>query len=640
MQASELLFEPGRIGKMDLKNRLVMGPMGNRYATEDGYVTKRITDFYAERARGGVGLITSETFNVSSDSHTPFRSSLYDDTFNDGLREHVKVVHRNGAPIVIQLIKRTGAIGVNHPEGHAVFVPSVLPFMRTDVTVKDASVEDIARVVDEFAEAARRAKDAGFDGVEFHACHGGVCALSAFLSPFLNRRTDRYGGSTENRTRIVCEVLARTRVKVGPDFPLLVRINGCDGLEGGTTPDEAARQAVLLEKVGVDAISVSSGMEPWKFWMSIPPYPMREGISVEYAAVIKKAVKVPVIVAGRIGPMLGEKILKECKADFIAMVRPLLADPYLPDKLKQGRLKDIVNCIYCNNCMEPGLSRSCTVNPSVFQERDSVLAPAKQVKNVIVAGGGLAGMEAARVLAERGHKVSLYERGAKLGGQWNIAAMEEDKKHFSEVVGRLSWGMVKAGVEIKLGEELTADIVKQSRPDVVVVATGATPASLDVPGVGGRNVVQAVDVIAGKTNVGDRVAVLGGKFMGMEVAVSLAKTGKKVTLITRRELGRGIQRTLYFAFSQLLRDNGVLVYQNAPVVEIMDNGVYFLSNGDLTFVEVDSVVLAVGSMPQDKLAKEIKSVSPYITVYEIGDCKEPRNALKAINEGAEVGRLV
>jgi NADPH-dependent 2,4-dienoyl-CoA reductase/sulfur reductase-like enzyme len=366
---------------------------------------------------------------------------------------------------------------------------------------------------------------------------------------------------------------------------------------------------------------------------------MPKGLNIPYGEAIKKAVKIPVIIAGRIDYSIADEVLREGKADFVALGRPLLADPHLPNKLQDGRLEEITECIYCNNCMEHEPRRSCTVNPSVGREREYELKPAISAKRVIVVGGGLAGMKAAGVLAERGHKVSLYEKSGILGGQFAVAAQQPDKEHFNRFIQQLSDAMVKAGVDIKLKQEVSAKVIKELQPDAVILATGAKPATLDVPGVDGKNVVQAVDVITRKAKVGNTVAVIGGKYLGIEMAIDLAQQGKKVFIITLAELGQNgkpMERTLYFTLRQMLFDNNIPVYQNAPAVEIKENGVYFLYNGDLTFLETDNVVLAVGVRPEKELVEEIRKVKPQLKVIEIGDCKEPRNALLATNEAVEV----
>jgi 2,4-dienoyl-CoA reductase (NADPH2) len=350
-----------------------------------------------------------------------------------------------------------------------------------------------------------------------------------------------------------------------------------------------------------------------------------------------------VITVGKIGdPVLAERILEEGKADFVAMARALLADPDLPNKAREGRFDDIRRCIYCNNCLTRNKARNvigrrfgCTVNPALFREADFQVKRTTSPKRVMVVGGGLAGMEAAMVLAERGHQVSLYECDDKLGGQWNIACLQEGKEGFASLTAYLTRGLDKAGVNINLNKEVTPELVQTLKPQAVVVATGASSASLKVPGIDHKNVVQAIDVITGKASVGNSVVVIGGRYVGMEMALSLAKQRKKVSLVTRHRLGRDVERNTFLTLRQNLLDNGVFVYPDSPVLEITKEGVCLVQDHELLSIKADTVVLAVGSKAENKLAQELEAVIP--NVYRIGDCVEPRDAMEAIYEGREVG---
>ncbi|MFH1003532.1 MAG: FAD-dependent oxidoreductase, partial [Chloroflexota bacterium] len=286
-----------------------------------------------------------------------------------------------------------------------------------------------------------------------------------------------------------------------------------------------------------------------------------------------------------------------------------------------------------------GVTLACTVNPSLFREREFVLEKSSRPKRVIVAGGGLAGMEAARVMAERGHEVTLYERSQELGGQWNIACLQREKAvlfgHFRD---RLVKGLKDAGVTVNLGQAVDRALVEKAAPEVVVVATGARPATLPVPGADGRNVVQGVDVIRGQAEVGDRVVVAGARYLGMEVAISLAEQGKTVSLVTRSRLGRDVERNTYLVLRGRLEEVGVRLYPNSPVYEIRPNGVYVAENQELLFLEADTVVLAVGARSENGLWQQLRWVVPQL--YAIGDCAAPRDGFYAVREGAEIGRSV
>ncbi|MCK4722675.1 MAG: FAD-dependent oxidoreductase, partial [Dehalococcoidia bacterium] len=400
-----------------------------------------------------------------------------------------------------------------------------------------------------------------------------------------------------------CEVIEAVRMKVGPDFPVIFRISGSDYMEGGINIKDSARQAPLFVEAGADALHISSSQQGSIQWQ-YPSFLFPKGTLVSDAEAIKKAVKVPVIAVGKLSdPHLAEEVLRQGKADFIAMARGLMADPELPSKFKEGRFDDIRPCVYCLNCFNLRSHLNyvltygipCTVNPAKLREQEFALKPTTSSKKVMVVGGGLAGMEAARTLAERGHEVVLYEATANLGGQWFIACQQEQKREdYSPFLSYLEQGLNKAKVTVKLNTEVTPEMVKEAKPDAVVVATGAVPQTLEVEGADGKNVVQAVDVILGKAKVGKRVVVVGGRYLGMEIADQLAGQGKEVYLTTRSLLGRDVERNIYLALRNRLIDKGVHMFQNCPLVEIRENGIYVAFNGDLVFLKADTVVLAVG----------------------------------------------
>ncbi len=641
------LFAPGKIGAMEVKNRIVMAPMGTAAADPDGYMTERAVDYYVERAKGGVGLIITTGLRVVPGARLHGTFAVWDDSFIPGLRKLTQTVHEHGTKIAAQ-INHSGKVLLQSPPAEKTdpIGPSAVPWVKTGTAPREATEKDIVYLVEAFAEAARRAKDAGFDAVEFHGAHGYL--ISSFISPFTNKRSDDYGGSLVNRARFPCEILRSAREKVGPDFPLILRISGCDFINGGITLEDTLHQAPLFVEAGANALHVSASAPETTEWQFLS-YLWPDGTIVYLAEAVKKVVSVPIITVGKLSdPVLANHILENGKADFVAIGRGLLADPKLPNKAREGRLKDIRQCIYCNNCMAQSRydakinEHPCTVNPALMREREFVSKPTTSPKKVMVIGGGLAGMEAARVLAQRGHQVSLYEKGDKLGGQWNIASQQKLKeKPFTSVTDRMKSGLAKAGVSIKLNKEVTAELVRQIRPDAVVVATGATPRTPDIPGAAGKNVVQANDVITGKPKVGKSVVVIGGRLVGMEVADLLGEQGKTVSLVTLHHLGengRPLQKDIYRTMRDRMIDHGVRIYPDSPALEIRDNGVYVANNRELLFLKADTVVLAVGAKPENKLAEEIRGVVP--EVYAIGDCVEPRDALWAIREGAEIGRQI
>lgn len=661
------LFEPGRIGGMEVRNRIVMSPLGTLKNNPDGTLKDEVADYYAERAKGGVGFIICQTSTILPEAAAPMRTGAWDDKFIPGLRKVANAIHQYDVMCAFQLTHHGRVLTqyrdmVVHGERIKPIAPSAIPRLLAEIQIpkqdgsavplwvmdntppKEATTEDIERIRGGFAEAAGRVKQAGYDAVEIHGGHGYL--ISQFLSPLVNRRTDAYGGTTERRARFACEVIEAVREKVGAGFPIVFRLSGSDFLEGGINIDEVVLQAPLFVEAGADALDVSSSEQASIQWQ-YPSFLLPPGVLVPLAEKVKKAVKVPVITVGKIGdPILADEILRQGKADFVAMGRALVADPGLPSKAKDGRFDDIRRCVYCLNCLNFGAHPhmlsdgvSCTVNPAMLREKKFQLQLAATPKRVMIIGGGPAGMEAARTLGEQGHQVSLYEKTDKLGGQWYIACQQEQKKRdYLHLLRHLSRGLDKAKVELRLNAEVTPQVVEEERPDAVVIATGASPQAPNISGAYGENVVQAVDVIMGKAKAGQKVIVVGGRYLGLEIADQLADQGRKVTLVTRRALGREIERNIYLALRNRLIDKEVQLFANSPVVEIRDKGVYVVFEGDLLFLTADTVVLATGVKPESQLIEALKGMAPEI--YAVGDCVEPRDAMWAIREGAEVARRI
>jgi 2,4-dienoyl-CoA reductase-like NADH-dependent reductase (Old Yellow Enzyme family)/thioredoxin reductase len=645
MDTFPALFRPGDIGGLRLKNRLIMPAMGTQLSDAEGKATERLLDYYRARARGGVGLITPQFASVSSDATLRFTMAIYDDSHIPDWKRVVDAVHEAGAKICIQLM-HIGLLFLYSgflPGGMSIPVPSLVPWLRAGMPYRELTEEDIDRYIADFAEGARRAKEAGADAVELHACHG--CLVGTFLSPVTNRRTDQYGGSVENRARFARRIVEGMREKVGPQLAILVRINASDDVEGGVTVDEVVQQALILETAGADAISVSGGFEFWST-LSIPSYPYPEGPMLPLAEKIKKAVKVPVVAAGKIGVEMAERAVGDGRVDFIAMARPLLADPELPNKLREGRLEEVRWCIYCNNCLKSATDpnagpMSCSVNPFVSREAKYPFQAAEPPKKVMVAGGGLAGMETAVYLAERGHHVSLYEKDNELGGQWNVACASPGKDGYARLTDYLRRSLDKHGVVVTLGTEVTRDMVLEKKPDVVVVATGAVPLGLKVPGGTRQHVVQGHDVIAGKAEVKGRVAVVGGRFIGMEVAIWLKEQGKEVSLVTRAGLGEDGIKLEQFTFKTLadrLIELNVPLFLNTTVLEITDKAVVVSLGDQVFFVPADTVILSVGMCCEDRLAKELEGIDP--EVYTVGDCIRPQDASTVSYQAARLAASI
>ncbi|MBW1861265.1 MAG: FAD-dependent oxidoreductase [Deltaproteobacteria bacterium] len=660
-QSFPALFSSGKINSLEIKNRFVMGPMGTLSMDRESCCpTSRMIEHYSDRARGGVGLIIVEPALVGGVVPPGVACLRLDsDEFIAEFRKLSDAIKKNGSKAAIQLVSplQLGLRLKSGPEqtkqidrvGNS-FMAVVPPRFGYDAFAEITTEEfDICK--EGFVNSAIRAKEAGFDAVEFHACHGSF--LCASLSPFSNRRSDEYGGSAANRARLICEIVALSRQETGQDFPLIVRVSASEFLEGGTTLESTIVQAKLMEEAGVDALHITGGSQHRLDWHA-PPYYMDSGPLLFHAREVKRAVNVPIIAVGKIDDLsIAERVLGENNADFISIARPLLADPEFVNKARQGRVKDIRPCIYCNKCHESTFRNpespklSCTVNPELLQEEDFSLKPAETPKKIMVVGGGLSGIEVARVLAERGHTVSLFEKSNSLGGQWNIASQEVLKKNdFPKLTAYMVRGVERAGVEVRLNVDVDPDMVKKEKPEAVVIATGAIPASPDVPGVDGDNVpgvdgdnvVQANDVITGKACCGERVVIVGGGYVGIEVADFLSSQGKKVSVVDLRPIGMDLGITIYHGMMDRLVNKGVCLYPNSPLYEIQEKGASIEYNHELLFLPADTVVLAVGVTPQKGLFEKLKDLVSEL--YSIGDCVEPRDAMNAIKDAAELGRRI
>lgn len=641
---SRRLCEKFRIGQMEVKNRMVMPPMLTRYASEEGYVTERTKSYYEARAQGGAGLIIVESCYVHQDARAYENMlGISDDKFIPGMSELVQAVHRHSAKIAVQL-EHGGKASLTKP-----VVPSVLPNLGGKVP-KVLTVDDIAEIVACFADAAVRAKVAGFDGVEIHGAHGYI--LAQFLSRSSNKRQDIYGGELKNRARFLIEVIKAVREAVGANYPVWCRINGREyGVEEGVTPEEAQETARMAEDAGVDAIHVSAygpaspGNDPI-FYKVVDPLNspvFTPAIIADLAEGVKKAVTVPVITTGRITPEAGERILAEGKADLISIGKGLLADPELPNKVCSGRLDDIKPCILCLQCRDDLVSPNvvglrCRVNPALGKEVEyKEIAPAKKKpRAVLVVGGGPAGMEAARVAALRGHQVILYEKEPRLGGQLIQAAIAPYKDGIKLLNEYLQTQLKKLGVQIKTGEELSVEKAIEMKPDEVIVATGARPIIPDISGVRRENVVTALEVLSGDKEVGERVIIVGGGEVGCETAEFLADKGKKVTILEMLEqIGVDMLSIMRPFVIRRLNKAGVMVETTARVVEITDKGVTASQDEVSRFFEGDAVVLAIGMMSETNFAQRLRAKLP--SVHLAGDCVKPRTIGEAMVEGYLVG---
>lgn len=651
------LFSPIKIGKMEVRNRIVMPPMTTGFGAPDGAVTETYLNYYEARAKGEVGLIIAEATAVNAGRKYGLNPlGLYDDSQIPSWRELADAVHSHGARLSTQLMD-PGPEGISILTGTQAVGPSPIAgrYQFREVP-RELSIEEIDGVINDFAEAARRAREAGLDAIEIHAAHG-YAMVGSFLSPFFNKRTDIYGGSLEGRCKLLVEIIKRTKAKAGRDFPIIVRMSGDDRMPGGRTLQETQFIAPILVEAGVDSFEISGGTIPTTFWAVVPPSGTPLALNAPFAEAVKQVVSVPVICVGRINsPQLAEFILTSGRADLVSMGRALIADPEMPKKASAGNFEDIAPCLGdnygCIGSVSSGKVETCIVNPTVGREKEMAIVPAEKPKRVLVAGGGPGGLEAAWVAALRGHHVTLFEKEGKLGGQVNLASVPPHMQEMSQLIKYLSRQVEKAGVKVELGKEVTPELVDEMKPDVVIVATGATPLIPDdIPGTDKERVVTAWDVLAGKsataTTTAKNLVILGGGLVGCETADLLAETGDNLdvgrTAVTILEMLEDVALDMAHEHRHLLmqrlHDKGVKILTSAKVKEILDDGVLFTRDGQEESIRnVDNIVLALGARPVDNLSEKIRD--KVAEVYVIGDAKEPRKALEATAGGAEVGRKI
>jgi 2,4-dienoyl-CoA reductase (NADPH2) len=640
------LFEPIQIGMLFVGNRIVMPPMTTNFAKQ-GEVTDAMIAYYATRSRGGAGLIVIEDAIVDSPvGHHTYDCLLIDqDRCIPGLRALAKAVQKEGSKIFQNINhggRRAGRVEKGQllvTRGSIPVAPSPLAHPVTGFVVpRQMTIEDIEETQGRFVQAARRVCEAGFDGLSIHAAH--MYLISEYLSPVSNRRTDRYGGSLENRMRFLTEIIEKVKKEVGNDYPMMVRINGREGLPGSLTPEDAADIAVCLEKAGVHCVSLSCGAgipSPGPgFATPVAPGRLPHGLEVHLASTVKQRVTIPVMTANRIvTPQEAEEILSQGKADLIGIGRGVISDPEWPNKAREGREGNIRFCIGCMYCMKTVLEERtdmrCTVNAEAGQEAIfGALSLAGHSKKVFVIGGGPAGMEAARVSAMRGHDVTLFAED-QLGGQLNMAMVPPGKQDIRYLIEFEDRELQRLGVNIR-NESCSVKTVQEEKPTAVVLATGGEPIRPKIPGIGRNFVMTAWQVLKKQDVAGTHVVIIGGGQVGLETAEYLACAGKKVSVVEQLEaVGVDMERTSLLLLMFHLGDLGVATMTKAMAKEITSGGVLVDYRGKETFLEADTVVLAMGTRPKDDLTHAVEALG--IECHRAGDCINIRGCASAIAEG-------
>jgi 2,4-dienoyl-CoA reductase-like NADH-dependent reductase (Old Yellow Enzyme family)/thioredoxin reductase len=637
MRCFEKMFESAFMGTLEVKNRVVMAPMATRLASENGAVTQRLIDYYVERAKGGVGTIITEAvcFDYPLGAFSPNNLRIHHNSHIAGHNELVEFVHAYGTKILCLLWHP----GRNNRliEGRQPVAPSAIPCKWFNVIPKELTVGEIENLVRDHIEAAVRAKTAGYDGVEVQGAHGYL--IGQFMSASSNHREDCYGGDLNKRMQFPLDIIRGIRKELGPNYLITFRLNGDDFVNGGTNLEESKKAAKILEDAGVDVLDVSAGTYDSMTRM-IEPMSYPQGWRIYLAEEIRKVVKIPVIGVGVIRtPEFAEKILEEGKVNFVALGRALLADPYWPEKAREGRQQDIVPCISCNDCFCTRLFRNlqirCTVNPLAGRERlKDTFVPVVKRKKVSVIGGGPAGMMAALTASMRGHQVILYERNKELGGQLQLAKIPQGKEAIAKFHDYLLNQIEDQRVEINLGHPATQESIIQNNPDVVIIATGAIPLIPQLEGIESRSVCTAWQVLAQEKIIRDNVVlVAGGGTVGCETALYLSPQNKKVIIVEMLgDIALDMDIINRMDLISRIEESEIEVLTSTKIDRIAQEGVV-VSTREMKeeLIKVDIVVLALGVIPVRDLVKNLEGKIK--EVHIVGDGYTPRKLAEAVHEG-------
>lgn len=649
MQRYQNLSSPMQIGTVTMKNRMFMAPMDTGFGdTPYGVFTPAGVEYFARRAEGGFGLLFSGGTNADCVVDEVDNILNHKEEFIRVGRELNRRLEEYGTKMFIQLSMNVGRNG-------GLKSPSPLPALgNPSVITKELTVEEIHKKVEEAGQAAKLVKEAGYAGVDIHALHWGHL-LDSFALSFMNHRTDEYGGSLENRLRFAKEIVQEIKKTCGEDFPVTMRLAvksymkdfdkaSFDGSEEvGRTVEEAVEIAKLLESYGYDALSTDAGTLD-AFYYAMPPSYVPKGYTLEMLKGIRKAVKIPILAGGRMADAnLSEQAIADGIIDAVVLGRAAIADPDYAKLVSEDKYEQVRTCIGCNQGCIWGYFTTgivgCAVNPEVGKEAERITEAADKRKVVIV-GGGVAGMEAARVASLRGHQVILLEKRGHLGGNLIPAGAHDFKAEIWELNQYYEKQMELLKVDVRLNTEVTIELLKELRPDTVILAVGSNPIMPRLKGIDHEKTSSGVDILLGKKEVGDRAVVVGGGLVGCEIAYGLAKEGKQVTIVEALD---EIMKTgnVPMMNKTMLLDAfeyyGTEILTSTRLEEINDKGaVVTLSDGTKSALEADNVIMSVGYRPEASMKEEVENAG--FTVYEIGDGKQVGNVMTAIHQAYEAAK--
>lgn len=635
------LFTPFKIGSMELKNRIVLSPMGTNSGNIDGTISEDEISYFIERAKGGTGFIIMGCQFLNEElAQGSMEGVLKNNYVIPKLTTLCESVHLYGAKIAAQISCGTGRNAFPSMYGEPPVSSSAIPAtLNPDLTCHPLTAEEIKEIMEQFFHSAAIAKKAGYDAIEVHA-HAGYL-IDQFMSPVWNIREDEYGGSPENRMRFAVEIVRSIRRAVGKDMPILFRIALDHRFEGGRTLEDSMELLKILEKEGVDAFDIDAGSYETIEYIFPPSY--LGDACMEYVCTpARQAVKVPLLNSGNHTPETAVRLLESGNADLVMFGRPLIADPYLPAKLQKGNREDVRPCIRCNeDCIGRIITRStkisCSVNPQACEEDRFNLKPAASKKKVVVVGGGPGGLEAARTAALRGLEVTLYEKNEFIGGQLAAAATPSFKHQLSSLVDWYKVQLDKLGVLMKLGTEITADSPVLADCEYIVTATGAVPLTPPVKGIDSEIVVNVIEAHMNETSVkGDNIVICGGGLSGCDCALELAmdKGKKKVTIVEMKDT---VASELMFitaaGLMSKINEYGITLKTSCKVLSIEKDGVQIEDkDGNVSLLPADTVISAFGMRSEKQVSEKIKEKYPAKT-RTIGDCSQVSKVGSAIRTG-------